>query len=58
MSGILYAWGDGIAQGREVSSVRAIDVHPTVAHLLGIEPGRPVDGEVARALLAPVEEAP
>jgi hypothetical protein len=56
MAGILYAWGDGIAKGREVERVRAIDVHPTVAHLLGIEAGRPVDGEVARALL--VEEAP
>ena len=52
MAGILYAWGDGIGPGREVASVRAIDVHPTVAHLLGIEPGRPLDGEVARALLA------
>jgi arylsulfatase A-like enzyme len=52
MAGILYAWGDGIARGREVERVRAIDVHPTVSHLLGIETGRPVDGEVARALLA------
>ena len=32
--------------------VRAIDVHPTVAYLLGIAPGNPVDGEVAAALVA------
>jgi arylsulfatase A-like enzyme len=55
MAGILYASGAGVAKGREVASVRAIDVHPTVAHWLGIEPGRPVDGEIARALLAPGE---
>ena len=52
MHGILYAWGSGIAAGREVARVRAIDIHPTVAHLLGMEPGRPVDGRVESALLA------
>ncbi|MGH7788853.1 MAG: alkaline phosphatase family protein [Candidatus Binatia bacterium] len=51
VEGILYAWGAGVPAGREVPSVRAIDVHPTVAHLLGIEPGTPVDGTVARALV-------
>ncbi len=52
MAGVLYAWGDGVATGREVSQVRSVDVHPTAAHLLGIAPGRPVDGRVARAFLA------
>jgi alkaline phosphatase D len=52
VEGILYAWGSGIARGREVPSVRAIDVHPTVSRLLRIEPGSPVDGRVSRALLA------
>jgi len=52
VEGVLYAWGAGIAVGREVPAVRAIDVHPTVTHLLGIESGAPVDGIVARALLA------
>lgn len=51
MHGIFYAWGSGIARGRTVEKVRAIDIHPTVAHLLGIEPGRPVDGRVESALL-------
>jgi hypothetical protein len=34
-----------------VERVRAIDIHPTVMHLLGLESGRPVDGVVAQALL-------
>ncbi len=53
MHGIFYAWGAGIARGRELDRVRNVDVHPTVTHLLGIEPGRPVDGVVERGLLVP-----
>lgn len=52
VEGILYAWGAGIAAGREVPSVRAVDVHATVAHLLGIKPGSPGDGRIAADLLA------
>ncbi|MDG2303224.1 MAG: alkaline phosphatase family protein [Candidatus Binatia bacterium] len=44
--GVFYAWGDGVAQA-PVDHVDAIDIHPTVTHLLGIEPGQPVDGAVA-----------
>jgi len=44
--GVFYAWGDGVGRG-EVDAVRAIDIHPTVTHLLGIQPGNPVDGSVA-----------
>lgn len=51
VEGILYAWGSGIRAGHNVESLRAIDVHPTVCKLLGIEPGRPVDGAVATAAL-------
>jgi len=51
MSGIWYAWGGGIARGQEVISAAAIDVHPTVCRLLGIEPGVPVDGTVAASFL-------
>ncbi len=51
VEGILYGWGSGIAAGREVPSVRAVDVHPTVMRLLGAEPGEPVDGVVATGLL-------
>jgi alkaline phosphatase D len=52
VDGILYAWGAGIAPGREVPAIRAVDIHPTVAHLLGISAGKPTDGAVARDLLA------
>ncbi len=52
MAGVFYAWGDGIAPARELPHLRAVDLHPTVAHLLGIEPGRPVDGSIAEGLLA------
>ena len=52
MHGILYAWGSGVAVGRELGAARAVDLHPTAAYLLGVEPGRPVDGEVLRDLLA------
>ena len=57
MRGIFYAWGSGIARGGKVDKVRAVDVHPTVARLLGIQPGEPVDGQVERGLLAK-EETP
>jgi predicted AlkP superfamily pyrophosphatase or phosphodiesterase len=53
MAGILYAWGAGVARGREVRAARAIDVHPTAARLLGIAPGSPVDGVALSDLLAP-----
>jgi len=52
VEGILYAWGAGIPAGKQVPSIRAVDIHPTVCRLLGIDPGTPVDGEVAAELLA------
>lgn len=52
VQGILYAWGAGIAKGREVPGIRSIDVHPTVARLFAIKPGSPADGQVATDLLA------
>ena len=52
MQGILYAWGSGVAKGRELGRVRAVDVHPTLARLVGMQPGRPVDGVPIEALLA------
>jgi predicted AlkP superfamily pyrophosphatase or phosphodiesterase len=52
VEGTFYAWGAGIAAGREVESIRAIDVHPTVTELLDLAPGSPVDGEAATNFLA------
>ena len=49
--GVLYAHGSGIAPGRRVESVRAIDLHPTVTSLLGIQPGQPQDGVAQADLL-------
>lgn len=54
MHGIFYAWGAGIAPGKEIARLEMIDVHPTVMSLLGLEPGHPVDGKVvSEALSAP-----
>jgi predicted AlkP superfamily pyrophosphatase or phosphodiesterase len=53
MKGILYLWGDGIAEAVYKGHTRAVDVHPTVTTLLGIEPGAPVDGEPLRGFLVP-----
>ena len=50
--GLFYAWGDGIKRDHEVERIDAIDIHPTVTHLLGIQPGNPVDGRVASEFLS------
>lgn len=44
MHGIFYAWGAGVAH-REVKRLDMIDLHPTVMSLLGLQPGKPVDGK-------------
>ncbi|MBV9993021.1 MAG: alkaline phosphatase family protein [Alphaproteobacteria bacterium] len=45
MHGIFYAWGAGVAPGREIKRLDMVDIHPTVMSLLGLQPGRPVDGK-------------
>jgi len=45
MHGIFYAWGAGVAPGREIKRLDMIDLHPTVMSLLGLQPGKPVDGK-------------
>jgi len=52
MHGIFYAWGAGVAQGKEIPRLDEIDVHPTVMALLGLKPGNPVDGHVVNAVMA------
>jgi len=44
MHGIFYAWGAGVAP-HEIKRLDMIDIHPTVMALLGLQPGRPVDGK-------------
>ena len=46
MGGIFYATGRGVPAGLELGAMKAIDVAPTLAHLLGIEP--PADSEGTR----------
>jgi arylsulfatase A-like enzyme len=44
MHAIFYAVGRGITPGRRLGIVHAIDVAPTVARLLGIDPPRDAIG--------------
>jgi hypothetical protein len=52
MHGIFYAWGSGIAKGKQIPRLDIIDIHPTVMALLGLAPGKPVDGHIVQAALA------
>jgi predicted AlkP superfamily pyrophosphatase or phosphodiesterase len=52
---IFYAWGAQVPAGVEPAGMRAIDVHPTVARWLGIQPGAPLDGHAHDALVAAAE---
>jgi hypothetical protein len=40
-----------VAKGKRAGRILNVDLHPTAAHLLGIEPGAPVDGSLNRGLL-------
>ncbi|HEY5236905.1 MAG TPA: ectonucleotide pyrophosphatase/phosphodiesterase [Rhizomicrobium sp.] len=51
MHGIFYAWGAGIAKGKEIPRLDMVDVHPTVMALLGLQPGQPQDGHAVDAAL-------
>jgi len=52
MHGIFYAWGAGIAPGKEVATLDIIDVHPMAMTLLGLQSGTPVDGKVVTDALS------
>lgn len=52
MHGIFYAWGAGVAHGQQIPRLDMIDIHPTVMKLLGLQPGRPVDGHPIDMLFA------
>jgi predicted AlkP superfamily pyrophosphatase or phosphodiesterase len=56
--GVLYAWGHGIKRTGDLGAVRMIDVHPTIAQLLGIAPGDPVDGQAIEGLLLEPPKTP
>jgi len=44
MAGIFYAWGAGVAPGRALPAVKAVDVAPTACALLGLPPLPAADG--------------
>jgi predicted AlkP superfamily pyrophosphatase or phosphodiesterase len=52
MHGIFYAWGAGVAQGKEIPQLDMVDVHPTTMSLLGLQPGNPIDGKVVTEMLS------
>ena len=52
MHAILYLGGPGVAQGKAIPAVRQVDVFPTLARLLGIEPPADVVGHVIGEALA------
>jgi len=52
MHGIFYAWGSGIAKGKEVPRLDMVDIQPTVMSLLGVGPGKPTDGKILTNALA------
>ncbi|WP_262695790.1 alkaline phosphatase family protein [Kordiimonas aquimaris] len=56
MHGAFYAWGDGIKRAITIDTLNQVDVHPTVASWLGIDPGTPVDGTVIESLFSSQEK--
>ena len=50
MAGIFLAIGRGVPAGARPTAVRMIDVAPTVARLLGIDPPRHAEGRAIAAL--------
>jgi predicted AlkP superfamily pyrophosphatase or phosphodiesterase len=48
---IFYAWGHKVRAGLVLRNVRTVDVQPSVAALLGIEPGVPNDGQARLELV-------
>lgn len=61
MHGVFLAMGGAVAADQRLSSVHQVDVAPTVARLLGIEPPLQAEGQVIEALftvpaVAPVQD--
>jgi hypothetical protein len=53
MHGNFLMWGAGVKKGYVLPRLDMIDIHPTVMRLLGLQPGRPVDGKVVQSALTP-----
>jgi hypothetical protein len=57
MNGIFLAKGRGVPAGARIPPVRALDVAPTAARLLGIEPPRDCEGVPIEPITPPVDPA-
>jgi arylsulfatase A-like enzyme len=57
MAAVFLALGRGVPAGAKLGVVRAIDVAPTVAKLLGIEPPRHAEGQAIAGVGVLAEEA-
>jgi arylsulfatase A-like enzyme len=58
MHGIFVALGRGVPKGVRLPRVRAIDVAPTVARLLGIDPPASSEGAAIEALTPSAQQPP
>jgi predicted AlkP superfamily phosphohydrolase/phosphomutase len=51
MDGILFAYGEGITRGKEISGARLVDIAPSVLYLTGLPVPRDMDGRVLTEIL-------
>jgi hypothetical protein len=58
MNGIFLAIGRGAPAGRRIAPVLALDVAPTAARLLGVEPPRHCEGTAIEGIAAEPPAAP
>lgn len=56
MGGIFFALGRGVTPGTKLPPVSSLDVAPTVARLLGIEPPRDAEGRALEGLERPPQQ--
>jgi arylsulfatase A-like enzyme len=55
MGAILYATGRGVPAGLELGAMRSVDIAPTIARLLGIEPPHQSEGEPLPGVGSPAD---
>lgn len=55
---VFFAWGARVVRGAVVTRMDAVDLHPTVAQLLDMQPGSPVDGVARTDFVSPAGPEP
>lgn len=58
MAAVFYAMGRGVAPGLALGTVSSLDVAPTIARLLGIDPPAQSEGKPIAGIAPPAEAAP